>query len=215
MYPGREKPFFLSIGSLKMTNCSNRKMRLSLARDKKPLSCSVTVKVVELQPVAQLLPQLLTAKTDTTTRHHSFAGVSGPVEAKLKTVRSCFPSRQSNSLHLPLITSLVPHYLHLVLTPFSPAAHPLFSVGDRQDDESIFRPQGAAQILAVAVGRKRGRLSLKFANLTLPFGGGPDAEFADRVQRLEPGELGAELPDACGGSDATEVDMLPSLPAAE
>ncbi|TNN78670.1 hypothetical protein EYF80_011074 [Liparis tanakae] len=39
--------------------------------------------------------------------------------------RSCFPSRQSNSLHLPLITSLVPHYLHLVLTPFSPAAHPL------------------------------------------------------------------------------------------
>lgn len=32
---------------------------------------------------------------------------------------------------------------------------------------------------------------------------------------LEPGELGAELPDACGGSDATEVEMLPSLPAAE
>jgi len=29
--------------------------------------------------------------------------------------RSCFPSRQSTSLHLPLITpSLVPHYLHLV-----------------------------------------------------------------------------------------------------
>ncbi|TNN75792.1 hypothetical protein EYF80_013939 [Liparis tanakae] len=42
-------------------------------------------------------------------------------------VRSCFPSRQSNSLHLPLITSLVPHSLHLVLTPFSPAAHPLRS----------------------------------------------------------------------------------------
>ncbi|TNN75865.1 hypothetical protein EYF80_013835 [Liparis tanakae] len=38
---------------------------------------------------------------------------------------SCFPSRQSNSLHLPLITSLVPHSLHLVLTPFSPAAPPL------------------------------------------------------------------------------------------
>ncbi|TNN46116.1 hypothetical protein EYF80_043693 [Liparis tanakae] len=35
------------------------------------------------------------------------------------------PISQSNSLHLPLITSLVPHYLHLVLTPFSPAAHPL------------------------------------------------------------------------------------------
>lgn len=32
---------------------------------------------------------------------------------------------------------------------------------------------------------------------------------------LEPGELGAELPDGCGGSDATEVEMLPSLPAAE
>ncbi|TNN84493.1 hypothetical protein EYF80_005193 [Liparis tanakae] len=35
---------------------------------------------------------------------------------------SCFPSRQSNSLHLPLTTSLVPHSLHLVLTPFSPAS---------------------------------------------------------------------------------------------
>lgn len=35
------------------------------------------------------------------------------------------------------------------------------------------------------------------------------------TERLEPGELGAELPDACGGSDATEVEMLPSLPAAE
>lgn len=45
MYPGSENPFFLSIGSLKMTSCSNRKIRLSLARDKKPLSCSVTVKV--------------------------------------------------------------------------------------------------------------------------------------------------------------------------
>ncbi|KAF3860425.1 hypothetical protein F7725_000680 [Dissostichus mawsoni] len=45
MYPGRENPFFLSIGSLKMASCSNRKIRLSLARDKKPLSCSVTVKV--------------------------------------------------------------------------------------------------------------------------------------------------------------------------
>lgn len=35
------------------------------------------------------------------------------------------------------------------------------------------------------------------------------------TERLEPGELGAELPDAWGGSDATEVEMLPSLPAAE
>lgn len=35
------------------------------------------------------------------------------------------------------------------------------------------------------------------------------------TERLEPGELGAELPDACGGSDTTEVEMLPSLPAAE
>ncbi|TNN67301.1 hypothetical protein EYF80_022408 [Liparis tanakae] len=38
--------------------------------------------------------------------------------------RSCFPSRQSNSLHLPLITSLVPHYLHLVFMPVSPVAFP-------------------------------------------------------------------------------------------
>lgn len=35
------------------------------------------------------------------------------------------------------------------------------------------------------------------------------------TERLDPGELGAELPDACGGSDTTEVEMLPSLPAAE
>ena len=35
------------------------------------------------------------------------------------------------------------------------------------------------------------------------------------TERLEPGELGAELPDGCGGSEATEVEMLPSLPAAE
>lgn len=35
------------------------------------------------------------------------------------------------------------------------------------------------------------------------------------TERLEPGELGAELPDACGGRDTTEVEMLPSLPAAE
>ncbi|TNN38022.1 hypothetical protein EYF80_051808 [Liparis tanakae] len=36
------------------------------------------------------------------------------------------PISQSNSLHLPLITSLVPHYLHLVLTPLltcSPSPH--------------------------------------------------------------------------------------------
>lgn len=39
--------------------------------------------------------------------------------------------------------------------------------------------------------------------------------FSVLTERLEPGELGAELPDAGGGSDATEVEMLPSLPAAE
>lgn len=35
------------------------------------------------------------------------------------------------------------------------------------------------------------------------------------TDRLELGELGAELTDGWGGSDATEVEMLPSLPAAE
>lgn len=45
MYPGMEKPFFLSIGSLKMTSCSNRKTRLSLVLERKLLSCSVTVNV--------------------------------------------------------------------------------------------------------------------------------------------------------------------------
>ena len=45
MYPGSEKPFFRSIGSLKITSCSKRKTRLSFALDRKLLSCSVTVKV--------------------------------------------------------------------------------------------------------------------------------------------------------------------------
>lgn len=35
------------------------------------------------------------------------------------------------------------------------------------------------------------------------------------TERLEPGELGAEPLEASGGRDATEVEMLPSLPAAE
>lgn len=56
-----------------------------------------------------------------------------------------------------------------------------FSVSDRQDGESLIRPRGAAQILDVAVGWQRWRLSFKFADLTFPFGGGPSAELADRV----------------------------------
>lgn len=35
------------------------------------------------------------------------------------------------------------------------------------------------------------------------------------TERREPGEFGAELPEACGGREATEVEILPSLPAAE
>lgn len=54
-------------------------------------------------------------------------------------------------------------------------------MGDRQDGESLVRPQGAAQILAVTVAWKRWGFSLKFADLTLSFGGGPGTEFADRV----------------------------------
>lgn len=57
-----------------------------------------------------------------------------------------------------------------------------FSVGDGQDGEGVVEPRGAAQILAVTVGLKRWRLSLEFADLALPFGGGPDAEFADGVR---------------------------------
>ncbi|TNN37425.1 MAM domain-containing glycosylphosphatidylinositol anchor protein 1 [Liparis tanakae] len=37
------------------------------------------------------------------------------------------PRPQSSSLHLPLTTSLVPHSLHLVFTPFSPASDHLVS----------------------------------------------------------------------------------------
>ncbi|TNN53586.1 hypothetical protein EYF80_036160 [Liparis tanakae] len=42
-------------------------------------------------------------------------------------VRTGAGREASNSLHLTLITSLVPHSLHLVLTPSSPAAPPLVS----------------------------------------------------------------------------------------
>lgn len=45
VYPGRGRPFFLSMGSLKMTSCSNRNTLLSLALDGTPFSCSLTKKV--------------------------------------------------------------------------------------------------------------------------------------------------------------------------
>lgn len=69
MYPGSEKPFFLSIGSLKITSCSKRKTRLSFARERKLLSCSVTVKVScwSSLPWAVIFPWY-TAKINTTDR---------------------------------------------------------------------------------------------------------------------------------------------------
>lgn len=45
MYPGREKPFFRSIGSLRMTSCSKRNTRLSLGRERMLFSFSMNVKV--------------------------------------------------------------------------------------------------------------------------------------------------------------------------
>lgn len=51
-----------------------------------------------------------------------------------------------------------------------------FSVG-----ETLYRPWEAPHILVLAVGWKTCRLSLKFADLTLSFGGGSSAKFADRV----------------------------------
>lgn len=39
--------------------------------------------------------------------------------------------------------------------------------------------------------------------------------FSVLTERREPGEFGAELPDAWGGKEATDVEILPSLPAAE
>lgn len=56
-----------------------------------------------------------------------------------------------------------------------------FSVGDRQDGETLYRPWEAPHILVLAVGWKTCRLSLKFADLTLSFGGGSSTKFADRV----------------------------------
>lgn len=52
-----------------------------------------------------------------------------------------------------------------------------FSMG-----ESLLRPWGAAQIMAVTMGRKRWRLSLKFADLTLPLSSGSSTELADRIR---------------------------------
>lgn len=57
-----------------------------------------------------------------------------------------------------------------------------FSVGDGQDGESVISPGGAALLLAVAVGRKRRRFSLQFPDLTITFGCGPNAEFADGIR---------------------------------
>jgi len=45
VYPGKDKPFFLSMGSLKMTSCSNRKTLLSFPLDGKGLSGSLTENV--------------------------------------------------------------------------------------------------------------------------------------------------------------------------
>lgn len=57
-----------------------------------------------------------------------------------------------------------------------------FSVGDGQDGEGVISPGGAARLLAVALGRKRRSLSLKFSDLTFTFGCGPGAEFADGIR---------------------------------
>lgn len=76
-------------------------------------------------------------------------------------------------------------------------------MGDGQDGESVIIPRGAAQIQALALGRKRWRLSLKFADLTLAFGGGPDAEFADGVREpLLKGAHGASGTWGAGGRAA-------------
>lgn len=58
VYPGRGRPFFLSMGSLKMTSCSKRNTLLSLALDGTALSCSLTKKVScwSSFPCAVILP---------------------------------------------------------------------------------------------------------------------------------------------------------------
>lgn len=63
----------------------------------------------------------------------------------------------------------------LVITLVFTSHH--FSVG-----KSLIRPWGAAQIMAVTMAQQRWRFSLKFADLTLPFGSGTSTELADRVR---------------------------------
>lgn len=57
-YPGVEKPFFLSRGSLKITICSNKKTLLSFILDRSPPSWSDTMKVSWSSnlPCATILP---------------------------------------------------------------------------------------------------------------------------------------------------------------
>lgn len=71
-------------------------------------------------------------------------------------------------------------------------------MGDWQDGEGLVRPWRAAQIVAVAVRRKRWGLSFKFTNLTFPFGSGSGTEFADRV--CEPLLQGAHGAPGAGGT---------------
>lgn len=57
-------------------------------------------------------------------------------------------------------------------------------MGGGQDGESVIRPEGGAQILAVTwggVGGERWGFSLKFADLAFPFSCGPGTELADWV----------------------------------
>ena len=76
-------------------------------------------------------------------------------------------------------------------------------MGDGQDGEGVVEPRGAAQILAVALGLKRRRLPLEFADLALPFAGGPDAEFADGFREpLLQGAHGASGARGAGGRAA-------------
>ncbi len=76
-------------------------------------------------------------------------------------------------------------------------------MGDGQDGERLVWSRGAAQVLAMAVGRRRWRLSLKFADLTFPFDGGSGAEFADGVREpLLQGAYRASRARGAGGRAA-------------
>lgn len=114
VYPGRENPFFLSIGSLKITSCSKRKTRRSFARDRKLLSCSMTVKV----SCWSSFPRAVIFPWNPDRNKHGRPG-----RGYAKTTRRSGGVCDSNSRHY--LKALQPAHIHHVVAAFRNKTHHL------------------------------------------------------------------------------------------